>query len=175
MAQREYKFQLIGNRFNAVIAACLTGFLAARDLRAVFSGASHKSGWLIPLDSLPLPIWAVITLNLFFYIYMLWLGYWGYRATQGNERVVVGGFFTAALLGLLGSIKALGSPQALTAIRSVQALGMSVAFFAALLILFKSPAWQKGDAQTARRLLLFVGAFAVFVLVIGAVLYFTWR
>ena len=175
MAQREYKFRLIGNRFNAVIAACLTGFLAARDLRAVFSGVPHKSGWLIPLDSLPLPIWGVITLNLFFYIYMLWLGYWGYRGTQGNERVVVGGFFTAALLGLLGPIKALGTPQAITGIRLVQALGMSVAFFAALLILLKSPAWQKGDVQTAGRLLLFVGAFVVFVFVIGAALYFTWR
>jgi hypothetical protein len=175
MAQREYKIQLIGNRFNAVIALCLTGFLAARDLRAIFSGTPHKFGWLIPLDSLPLPIWAVITLNLFFYICMLWLGYWGYRGTQGNERVVVGGFFTAALLGLFGSIKALDSPQAITAIRLVQALGMSVAFFAASLILFKSPAWQNGDAQTARRLLLFAGAFVVFVFVIGAVLYFTWR
>jgi len=175
MAQREYKFQLIGNRFNAVIAVCLTGFLAARDLRAVFSGPPHKSGWLIPLDSLTLPIWAVITLNLFFYIYMLWLGYWCYRRTQGNERVVVGGFFTAALLSLLGPIKVLGSPQAITAIRSVQALGMSVAFFAALLIFLKSPAWPKGDAQTAGRLLLFVGALVVFVFVIGAALYFTWR
>jgi hypothetical protein len=175
MAQREQRFQLIGNRFSAVIAVCLTGFLAARNLRAVFSGVPHKSGWLIPLDSLPLPIWAVITFNLFFYIYMLWLGYWGYRGTQGNERVVVGGFFTAALLGLLGPIKALGSPQAITAIRSVQALGISVAFFAALLILLKSPAWQKSDAQTAGSLLLFAGAFVVFVVVIGAVLYFTWR
>jgi len=106
---------------------------------------------------------------------MLWLGYRGYSGTQGNERVVVGGFFTAALLGLLGPIGTLGSPQAITAIRSVQALGMSVAFFAALLILLKSPAWQKADAQTAGRLLLFVGAFVVFVFVIGAVLYFTWR
>jgi hypothetical protein len=103
------------------------------------------------------------------------LGYWCYRGTHGNERVVVGGFFTAALLGLLGSIKAVGSPHAITAIRSVQALGMSVAFFAALLILLKSPAWQNGDAQTAGRLLLFVGAFVVFVFVIGAVLYFAWR
>jgi hypothetical protein len=144
MAQREYKFQLIGNRFNAVITVCLTGFLAAKDFRAAFSGAPHKSGWLIPLGSLPLPNWAVITLNLFFCIYMLWLGYWGYRGTQGNERVVVGGFFTAALLGLLGPIKALGSPQAITAIRSVQALGISVAFFAALLILLIKSSMAEG-------------------------------
>ena len=173
MAQREYKFQLIGNRFNAVIAVCLTGFLAARDLRDVFSDAPHKSGWLIPLDSLPLPILAVIIFNLFFYIYMLWLGYWGYRGTQGSERVVVGGFFTAAFLGLLGPIKALSSPHAITAIRSAQAVGMSIAFFAALLILLKSPAWQTGDAKTAVRLSLFLGAFLLFAFVVGALLYWT--
>lgn len=175
MAQREYKFRLIGNRFNAVIAVCLTGFLATRDLRAVFSGVPQTSSWLIPLDSLPLPVWGVISLNLVFYIYMLWLGYWAYRATQGNERVVVGGFFAAALLGLLGRTKALGSLQTITAIRLVQALGMSVAFFAALLILAKSPAWQKGDAKAAGRLLFFVGAFVVVVFVIGAVMYFAWQ
>ena len=171
MAQLEYKFQLIGNRFSAVIAVCLTGFLAASDLRAVFSGAPPKSGWLFPSDSFPLPIWAVITLNLFFYIYMLWLGFWGYRGTQGMERVVVGGFFSAALLGLLGPIKALGSSHAITAIRSAQAVGMSIAFFAALLILLNSPAWQTGDAKTAVRLVLFLGAFLLFAFVVGALLY----
>jgi len=173
MERRERKFQLIGNRFTAIIAVCLTGYLAARDLRAVISGTPHKSGWVIPLDSLPLPIWALIIFNVFFYIYMLWLGFWGYRGTQGNERVVVGGFFTAALLGLLGPIKALGSPHAITAIRSAQAVGMSIAFFAALLMLLKSPAWQKGDAKTAVRLLLFLGAFLLFAFVVGALLYWT--
>lgn len=168
-------FQLIGNRFSAIIAVCLTGFLAAGALRAIFLDAPHKSGWLIPLDSLPLPIWAVITLNLYFYFSMLWLGGWGCRGTQGNERVLVAGFFTSALLGLLGPIKALASPHVITAIRSVQAVGMSVAFFAALRILLKSPAFGKGDAKTAMRLLLFLAVFFVFAFVVGAVLYFTWR
>jgi hypothetical protein len=173
MERRAHKFQLIGNRFTAIMALCLTGFLAARDLRAVFHGAPQKSGWLIPLDSLPLPIWAVIIFNFIFYVYMLWLAFWFYRGTRGNERVVVGGFFTAALLGLLGPIKALGSPRAVTAIRSVQAIGMSIAFFGALLILLKSPAWQTGDAKTAVRLSLFLGAFVLFAFVVGALLYWT--
>jgi hypothetical protein len=175
MEPRGHKFQLIGNRFSAIIAVCLTGFFAATDLRVLLSGAPHKSGWLISLNSLPLPIWAVITFNLFFYLYMLWLAVWSVRGTQGNERVVVTGFFASALLGLSRPIKALASPYAITAIRSVQAVGMSVAFFAALLILLKSSGWQKGDAQTAGRLLLFVGALVVFGFVIGAVMYFTWR
>jgi hypothetical protein len=175
MERREHKFQLIGNRFSAIIAVCLIGFFATRDLRAVFSGAPHKSGWLIPLDSLPLPIWALITLNFFFYIFILWLGVWSYRGTQGNERVVVAGFFTSALLGLLSPIKTLASPHVITAIRSVQAVGMSAAFFAALLILLKSPTLGKGDAKTAMRLLLFLGTLFVSAFVVGAVMYFTWR
>jgi hypothetical protein len=173
MERREHKFQLIGNRFTAIIAVCLTGFLAARDLWVVFSGAPHKSGWLIPLDSLPLPIWAVIIFNFIFYVYMLWIAYWVYRGTQGNERVGVGGFFTAALLGLLGRFEALGSPRAVTAIRLVQAAGMSIAFFAALLILLKNPVWQTGDAKTAVRLSLFLGAFVLLAFVVGALLYWT--
>jgi len=104
---------------------------------------------------------------------MLWLGFWAYRRTQGNERVAVGGFFTAALLGLLGPIKALGSPHAITAIRSAQTAGMSIAFFAALRILLKSPAWQKGDAKTAVRVSLFVGALLLFAFVVGALVYWT--
>jgi hypothetical protein len=175
MARREHKFQLISNRFSAIVAVCFTGFLAERDLRAVFLTAPRKSDWLIPLGSLWLPIWTVIALNLFFYIYFVWLGYWAYRGTQSNERVVVGGFFTATLLGLLGRIRVLSSPPAISAIRSVQALGISIAFFATVLILLRSPAWQKGDAQTAGRLFLFVGAFVVFVFVVGAVLYFGLR
>jgi hypothetical protein len=122
---------------------------------------------------LPLPIWTVIAFNLFFYASMLWLGFWVYRGAQGNERVLVGGFFTAALLGLLGPIKALSSPHAFTAIRSIQFAGMTVAFFAALVILLKSPALQKGDAKTAVRLLLFLGAFVLIAVLVGALLYWT--
>ena len=173
MERREHKFQLIGNRFTAIAAVCLTGFLAAWDGWAVFSGAPHKSGWLIPSDSLPLPIWGVIILNFFFYSYMLWIAFWVYRGTQGKERVVVGGYFTAALLGLLGRIKALDSPRAVIWIRSVQSVGMSVAFFAALLILWQSPAWQTDDAKSAVRLSLFLGAFVLFTFVVGALLYWT--
>ena len=101
------------------------------------------------------------------------MGYWVYRGTRGTERVVVGGFFTAALLGLLGPIRALGSPQTITAIRSAQAVGMSVAFFAALLVLLNSPAWQIGDAKKAVRVVLFLGAFLLFFFVVGALVYWT--
>jgi hypothetical protein len=172
MAGREHKFQLIGNRFTAILAVCLTGFLAWRDLRAAFSEAPYTAGWLItPLDSFPLPAWGVAAFNVAFYIYVVGLGVWFYRGVQGKERFVVAGF----LLGLLGPIKALASPRAVAAIRTVQAVGMGVAFFAALTILLESPTLGKSDAKTAMRLLLFLGAFSVFAFLVGAVLYFTWR
>jgi hypothetical protein len=85
MERPEHKFQLIPNRFIAITAVCLTGYLAASEVRTAFSGDTHKSGWLIPLDSSPLPIWAAIILNLCFYTYMLWLGFWGHRGTQGDD------------------------------------------------------------------------------------------
>jgi hypothetical protein len=143
MDQQAHKFQLIGNRFSAVFAVCLTGFLASRDFRAVFSDSPHKAGWLIPLDSLPLPIRGVAAVNLVFYAYLFWLYFWFYRGVQGKERIVVAGFFTSGLVGLLGHIKALSSPHALAAIRVVQTVGMGVAFFAALVILLESPAFGK--------------------------------
>jgi len=175
MERREHKFQLIGNRLTAIIAVCLTGFLAARDFQAVFlgAGALHRSGWLFPLDSLPLPIWTIIVFNLILYIYMPWLAFCFYRGTQGNERILVGGFFSAVLLGILGPIKTLGSPRAVTAIRSVQGLGMSIAFCAALLILLKSPAWQTGDAKTAMRSLLFLVVLVLTAFVVVALMYWT--
>jgi hypothetical protein len=173
MERREHKFQLIGNRFSAVFAVCLTGFLASRDFRAVFSPAPHDAGWLISLNFLSLPIWAVATLNVVFYVYMFWVAIWFYRGVQGKERIIVAGFFTSGLLGLLGRIKALASPHAISAIRTVEPIGIGVAFVAALVILLKSPAWQKGDAKTAVWLLLFLGAFLLFAFVVGALLYWT--
>src|SRR5215469_4492591 len=90
--------RLIGNRSGALVAVCLTGYLAVMDFRAAFSHIPRKSRWLIPLDSLPLPIWAAVTINVAFYIYMLWLGVFFFRGGKGKERVVIAGFLTAALI-----------------------------------------------------------------------------
>lgn len=142
MGQPDHKFWLIGNRLSAIIAVGVTGFLAAEEFRAIFSDPPRKFSWLFPLDSLPLPTWTAVALNVFFYLYMLWLGFWGCRKTQGKERIVVAGFCTGGLFGLAGPIRALASPRAVMAIQSIQAAGMSVAFVAALLILLRSPALE---------------------------------
>jgi hypothetical protein len=172
MEQEVQEFRLISNRIGAVVAVLLTGFLAEGNLRAVFSRAPHKPGWLISLDSPPLPVWANVVLNIVFYIYLVWAGVWFCRRTRGKEQVLVAGFFISALLGLLSPIRALASQNAVVVIRSIQAIGMTVATFAALLILLKSPGFGKSDTKSATRLLLFLGAFALFAFVVGAIMYF---
>jgi hypothetical protein len=173
MEHREYSFQLIGNRFSAIIAVCLTGILTAVDLRALFIAAPHKASWLLgPLDSWPLPIWSVIALNLLFRTALLWGGVLFLRGTQGKERLVVAGWFMSACLGMLNPIEALSAPPAIAVIRLLRTIGMSVAFLAALLILLKSPAFGRDDAKTALRLLLFLGTFIAFIFLASAALYF---
>lgn len=172
MKHRKFKFRLIENRFSAVLAVCTTGFLAGRDIRAVFSNIPPKSGWIMPFDFLPLPVWSVAAINLFFYAYLLWIAIWFYRRVEGYERILVAGFFMSTLIGLLARIDAFGSQQLIAAIRSVQSGFMTVAFVAAVVILLKSPAFDKGDAKTALRLIAFLGAFLVAALLIGGVVYF---
>jgi hypothetical protein len=126
----------------------------------------------MPLDFLPLPPWAVAAINLTFYIYLFWVGFWFYRRTSGKESIVVAGFFMSGLLGLLGRIEALASPRPIVAIRSIQSVCMTAAFLASLLILLKSPPLGKGDAKTALRLSLYLGTFVVIALLLGALIYF---
>ncbi len=165
--------KLIGNRFSAIIAVCLTALFAAEDVQAIFSNALPKSHWLIDLDFLSPPIWATALVNLTFYVFFLWAGVGLYRSTQGKERVLVCGWFASFLLGLLfGPIEGLIPPWAIATIRYAKGIGMSVAFIAALLILVKSPPFGKSDATSLGRLLLFLGLFVIGALVIGALIYF---
>jgi hypothetical protein len=173
MVQKERKPQLIGNRFTAIVAVCLIGFIAARDFHAAFLGAAPKSSWLIDLHFLPLPSWALVIVNVAFFGFFLLLGLGFYRWAKGKERVVIGGWFASALLGLLvAPIAGELSPHTVAALRFVQGVSMAVAFVGALLILVKSPAFGKSDVLTVERLLLFLGAFIVILLAIGALIYF---
>jgi hypothetical protein len=148
MGQPEFKPRLIHNRREAVIALCLTGYVAALSFRDVLSHSQHKSHWLVDLHFM-LPTWAVAGVNLGFYAYLLWLGVVFYRIAQGKERVLVAGWFTGGFLGL---IQNLVSASAAAAIDYVQAIGMVVAFLAAVDIFLRMPAsgYPRLDNQTSR-------------------------
>lgn len=147
MEQPEFKPRLIHKKRGAVIALCLTGYVAALSFRDVLSHSQHKSHWLVDLHFM-LPTWAVAAVNLGFYAYLLWLGVVFYRIAQGKERVLVAGWFTGFFLGL---IQNLVSASAAAAIDNVKAIGMVVAFLAAVDIFLRMPAsgYPRLDNQTS--------------------------
>jgi hypothetical protein len=148
MGQPEFKPRLIHNKRGAVIALCLTGFVAALSFRDVLSHPQRKSHWLIDLHFM-LPTWALAAVNLGFYAYLLWLGVVFYRIAQGQERVLVIGWFTVVFLG---QIQGLVSVSTAATVDYIKAMGMVVAFLAAVDILLKMPAsgYPRVDNQTSR-------------------------
>ena len=155
MGQSDFKPRLIHSKRGAVIALCVTGYLAALTFRDVFSHSQPKHHWLLDFDWLvlwhiTLPAWAVVGVNLGFYACLLWGGVGLYRIAQGNERFLVVGVFGGIFLGL---IQLLVSASAATAIDFVQAIVTVVALFAAVDILLRMPAsgYPRVDNQTSSR------------------------
>jgi hypothetical protein len=154
MGQPEFKPRLIHNKRGAVIALCLTGYLAALSVRDVLWHSQRQHHWLLDFDWLvlwhiSLPTWAVAGVNLGFYAYLLWLGVVFYRVAQGKERVLVVGWAAVILLGL---IQFLISASAATEIDSLIAFMAAAAFLAAVDIFLKMPAsgYPRVDNQTSR-------------------------
>lgn len=148
MDQPEFKPRLIHNKRGAVIALCLTGYVAALSFRDVLFHSQHKSSWLLDLHFM-LPTWAVAGVNLGFYAYLLWGGVVLYRIAQGKERVLVAGWVAGFFLGL---IQDLVSASAAAVIDYLQAIGMLVTFLAAVDIFLRMPAsgYPRLDNQTPR-------------------------
>jgi hypothetical protein len=176
MDHPEQRPQFIGNRVTAIITVCVIGYLMTGQFRIVISSPAPTFDWMMKFDFLSLPAWATALINLVFYFYLLWIGFWCYRSTQGKERPVVGGFLSALVLGLLVHTSIRISPHVLAAIRCAQGACASVAFFGALVILVKSPAFGKSDGRTAGRMFLFFGVLAAALFVLAALMYsFPWR
>jgi hypothetical protein len=148
MAQPESKPPLIRTKRGAVIALCLTGYVAVLSFRNVLLQSHHKPPLLI--DSHFLPAWAATGINLSFYACLIWGGSAVfYRLAQSKERVLVGGWMTSFFLSL---IKYLVSASAYAAIDYLKALAMLIALLAAVDILFRMPAsgYPRLDNQTSR-------------------------
>src|SRR6202453_2312511 len=135
MEQPKYKPGLIQNRRDAVIALCLTGFVAAltvwgavsRSFHGVVYRSQHRLPWLLDLRFM-LPTRAAVAVNVGFYAYLFYLGIVFYRMAQGKERVLVAGWFVGIFLGPV-QILALVSAAA---VDYLQATGMLGAFVAVI-------------------------------------------
>jgi hypothetical protein len=144
MDPSENKPRLIESRRGAVVALCLTGFVAALSFRELLSDAQHQSYWLLDLRGiLPAPAAAVV--NVGFYGYVLWLAVVFYRSAQGKERVLVAGWI-GTVLG--GWIRNLVSMPVAAALDWVKAFCMLMAFLAAVDILLRTFA---GNGSSAYR------------------------
>lgn len=116
------------------MAVGLTAFVFALAVRGVLHPSQTTSGWLVPWD-LWLRGWSLITVNLAFYGYLCWLGFWFTRGTVGRERLFVIGWFTDILVSSVKTLR----PEWTAAIQYLGAFGLGVALLAALSLLLHPP------------------------------------
>jgi hypothetical protein len=153
MEPRIDRIVLIGNRRNAAIALCLTGFVTIQSVRAAVSNAPRNTHWLLSMDPIAVPLWLTALLSVALYLYMAWILAMSYRNAQREEQIVIAGWFNVSLLGPL---QHLASTPTANAIQWVKAAGLAAAFIAAAYILVKSPPNTEGIAKaTKQRLLVF--------------------
>lgn len=89
-----------------------------------------KAGWLFTAGSV-LHGWLLVAVNVLFYGYACWLGFWLIRGTAGPERLFMVGWFAGLLLSPLHTL----GPQWAVAVKHIGAIGLAVALLAALSLL----------------------------------------
>jgi hypothetical protein len=132
MERVESKDGLIRTRRAAIIALCITGYIAALSFWSLLAGSQHETFWLAGPGLLPSR--TIVPVNLAFYAVLLWPIAAVCRNAPAIERLVLVGFFTGFFLE---PIQNLVSASAATTIQYVNAFGMMVAFLAAVCILIQ--------------------------------------
>jgi hypothetical protein len=98
MEQAVHSSGLIDNKRFAIAAFCLTTFLMLINFRHGIAHPKNGSYWLFDTRMF-LPTRVAITLNLFFYAYLLLTGMSIYWAARGQERLIVISWFAVIFLG----------------------------------------------------------------------------
>ena len=142
MDQQKEKPLLINSRLIAAIGVILTGYVAALTFRAVFRRSAHHFHWILPLSHV-LPPWAVLTVNVAFYAYMIFLFIAVPWSLRGKERILVLGWLPGVLLS---PIQGMVSVSLASAIQYVKAASIAIAFLAAVAILAEGPARANGPS-----------------------------
>jgi hypothetical protein len=118
--------RLLTTRTRCAVALGLTGFVFALAIRDVLLVSHAKRAWPFVLHG-----WPGVALNVFFYGYVCWLGFWLIRGTSGTERVFMTGWFAGILLSPLRALR----PHWNGAITEIAAIGLAVSVLAALALL----------------------------------------
>lgn len=77
--------------------------------------------------------WPLIAVNLFFYGWIYWIGFWCIRGTAGRERAFMVGWFTGIFLWPIRMLR----PEWAIALKHISAFGLGVALLAALALLLE--------------------------------------
>jgi hypothetical protein len=123
--------RLLTTRLRITVALIWTTLIFT--LRILYWGRT-KSGWLLTPGFL-LHGWLLLAVNIFFYAYLCWLGFWFIRGTTGRERFFMMGWFADLLLWPLQMLR----PEWAVVIKHIGAFGIAVALLAALSLLLEMP------------------------------------
>ncbi|MGA8489386.1 MAG: hypothetical protein WB711_03125 [Terriglobales bacterium] len=92
---------------------------------------SHvRSGWLFTTGFGLRGRW-LMAVNVFFYGYLCWLGFWFIRGSAGLEHIFLVGWFAGILLSPLGKLR----PQWAAGVMQISAAGLTVSLLASLSLL----------------------------------------
>lgn len=103
MNSAEHTNGLIRNKRHAIIAVILTAIVAASALRTTLQPTRPTSPWLFePIYSLPHLRLLFIGLSVFFWVFVLWILFWLYRAGRRKyEMFLLGSTATGFVLSII--------------------------------------------------------------------------
>lgn len=114
------------------MALGLTAFVFTMAIRGVLHPGHSQSRWLVPMDVFyhggPL-----VAVNVFFYGWICWIGFWCIRRSAGRERVLVVGWLTGIFLWPIRMLR----PEWAIALKHISVFGLGVALLAALALLLE--------------------------------------
>jgi len=114
------------------VALGLTAFVFTTAIRGKPHPGQSHSGWLVPMDFF-LHGWPLISVNLFFYGWICWIGFWCIRGASGRECAFMVGWLTGIFLWPIRMLR----PEWALALKHISAFGLGVAFLAALALLLE--------------------------------------
>jgi hypothetical protein len=149
MSEPRDNLVLIRNKGAAVVALCLTVFVTALSFRELFAHPPHRSPWLFEPWFLQRlfhlhAYWPAIAINAFFYLYFCWLAIEFWRSPRGSERILLGGWGTAVIVGFIGNAV---PAFMVTFIRVLEAVIWFITLLVAIDIFLKIRATDKSQSQ----------------------------
>lgn len=129
---------LIRNKRHAIIAVVFTAIIAASALRTTLQPMRLTSPWLFePIYGLPHLRLLFIGLSVFFWLFVLWILFWFYRAARGKyERFLLASFATGFVLSTIERFMSLPITANMQYLSTAAAL---VSLVSAMTILFTLP------------------------------------